>query len=144
MESFDRFFFVPLPQKEPVWINFICSILHNFFTYCGICLQTAVCCEVDHRFLTYDQPSCELVYIPSSSNYLVWMCLIFSPSCSCLGVRIQWFRIHTSLYVKCGAATIVAAVAGRKVDVAVACWSVATRTAVSAATKDPAAGRAGL
>ena len=69
----DRSFLAPLPQKEPVWINFIYSMLHNFFTYCGIRLQTAVCCEAGHRFLTYDQPSCELVCTSSSGNHYVDM-----------------------------------------------------------------------
>ena len=51
-----------------------------------------------------------------------------------MGVRIQWFRIHTSLYVKCGATTTVVAVAGRTVVDAVAGWIVAAIVVAVATT----------
>ena len=66
------------------------------------------------------------------------------PSCSCLGVRIQWFRIHTSLYVKCGATTTAAVAAGRNVAAAVPGWIVAAIVAAEGTTKDPVVGRVGL
>ena len=66
------------------------------------------------------------------------------PSCSCLGVRIQWFRVHASFYVKCGATTIVGVAVGRIVVVAVSGWIVAAIVVAVATTLDPVVGRVGL
>ena len=71
------------------------------------------------------------------------MCTSFSLR-SNLGVRIQWFRIHTSLYVKCGATTTVSVAVGRIAAVAVAGWIDAAIVAVVAPTTDPAVGIVGL
>ena len=71
------------------------------------------------------------------------MCTSFSLR-SNLGVRIQWFRIRISLYVKCGATTTVAVAVGRIVVDAVAGWMVAAIVVVVAPSIDPVVGRVGL
>ena len=104
-------------------------MIHKLFTYCNVVLQTYVCDAVAHSAYQPPMTNRRVNYFSTA----FWLCtklkiwhtikkikkihtpiLTIPPQkepvlvgfISCLGVRIQWFRICTSLYVKCGAATV--------------------------------------